>query len=141
MEDSKPLSVSEVTRIIKNLISGSKDLKNIWVRGEISNYSKASSGHIYFSLKDAGSLIRCTFFNYSNKNYSGKPLSDGKEIQVYGTITLYEAGGSYNLNVTRVEELGQGDILLQIEKLKQKLAVEGIFDPEKKEEFHLFQKR
>ncbi|WP_000390221.1 exodeoxyribonuclease VII large subunit [Leptospira interrogans] len=140
MEDSKPLSVSEVTRIIKNLISGSKDLKNIWVRGEISNYSKASSGHIYFSLKDAGSLIRCTFFNYSNKNYSGKPLSDGKEIQVYGTITLYEAGGSYNLNVTRVEELGQGDILLQIEKLKQKLAVEGIFDPEKKRRIPSFPK-
>ncbi|MGE8922626.1 exodeoxyribonuclease VII large subunit, partial [Leptospira interrogans] len=140
MEDSKPLSVSEVTRIIKNLISSSKDLKNIWVRGEISNYSKASSGHIYFSLKDAGSLIRCTFFNYSNKNYSGKPLSDGKEIQVYGTITLYEAGGSYNLNVTRVEELGQGDILLQIEKLKQKLAVEGIFDPEKKRRIPSFPK-
>ncbi|PJZ51694.1 exodeoxyribonuclease VII large subunit [Leptospira adleri] len=140
MEDSKPLSVTEVTRIIKNLITGSKDLKNIWVRGEISNYSKANSGHIYFSLKDAASLVRCTFFNYSNKNYSGKPLSDGKEIQVYGTITLYEAGGSYNLNVTRVEELGQGDILLQIERLKQKLSAEGIFDPEKKRRIPAFPK-
>ncbi|MCG6168066.1 exodeoxyribonuclease VII large subunit [Leptospira sp. FAT2] len=140
MEDSKPLSVSEVTRILKTLITGSKDLKNIWVRGEISNYSKPSSGHIYFSLKDSGSLIRCTFFNYSNKNYSGKPLSDGKEIQVYGTVTLYEAGGSYNLNVTRVEELGQGDILLQIEKLKQKLAAEGLFDPERKRRIPSFPK-
>ncbi|PJZ56123.1 exodeoxyribonuclease VII large subunit [Leptospira barantonii] len=140
MEDSKPLSVSEVTRILKNIITGSKDLKNIWVRGEISNYSKPSSGHIYFSLKDSGSLIRCTFFNYSNKNYSGKPLSDGKEIQVYGTVTLYEAGGSYNLNVTRVEELGQGDILLQIERLKQKLAAEGIFDPERKRRIPSFPK-
>ncbi|MBM9498872.1 exodeoxyribonuclease VII large subunit [Leptospira sp. 201903071] len=140
MEDSKPLSVTEVTRILKNLITGSKDLKNIWVRGEISNYSKANSGHIYFSLKDATSLVRCTFFNYSNKNYSGKPLSDGKEIQVYGTITLYEAGGSYNLNVSRVEELGQGDILLQIEKLKQKLSAEGIFDPEKKRRIPAFPK-
>lgn len=140
MEDSKPLSVTEVTRVIKNLITGSKDLKNIWVRGEISNYSKANSGHIYFSLKDATSLVRCTFFNYSNKNYSGKPLSDGKEIQVYGTITLYEAGGSYNLNVTRVEELGQGDILLQIERLKQKLSAEGIFDPEKKRRIPTFPK-
>ncbi|MBW0434876.1 exodeoxyribonuclease VII large subunit [Leptospira yasudae] len=140
MEDSKPLSVSEVTRILKNIITGSKDLKNIWVRGEISNYSKPSSGHIYFSLKDSGSLIRCTFFNYSNKNYSGKPLSDGKEIQVYGTVTLYEAGGSYNLNVTRVEELGQGDILLQIEKLKQKLAAEGLFDPERKRRIPSFPK-
>ncbi|WP_061218866.1 exodeoxyribonuclease VII large subunit [Leptospira weilii] len=140
MEDSKPLTVSEVTRILKNLITGSKDLKNIWVRGEISNYSKASSGHIYFSLKDSSSLMRCTFFNYSNKNYSGKPLSDGKEVQVYGTVTLYEAGGSYNLNVTRVEELGQGDILLQIEKLKQKLAAEGIFDPERKRRIPSFPK-
>ncbi|AOP34164.1 exodeoxyribonuclease VII large subunit [Leptospira tipperaryensis] len=140
MEDSKPLSVTEVTRILKNLITGSKDLKNIWVRGEISNYSKANSGHIYFSLKDATSLVRCTFFNYSNKNYGGKPLSDGKEIQVYGTITLYEAGGSYNLNVSRVEELGQGDILLQIERLKQKLSAEGIFDPERKRRIPAFPK-
>ncbi|XDD48733.1 exodeoxyribonuclease VII large subunit [Leptospira sp. WS92.C1] len=140
MEESKPLSVSEVTRILKTIITGSKDLKNIWVRGEISNYSKPNSGHIYFSLKDATSLIRCTFFNYSNKNYSGKPLSDGMEIQVYGAVTLYEAGGSYNLNVTRVEELGQGDILLQIERLKQKLTAEGIFDPENKRRIPAFPK-
>ncbi|TGK35007.1 exodeoxyribonuclease VII large subunit [Leptospira gomenensis] len=140
MEESKPFSVGEITKVIKGLISGSPDLKNVWVRGEISNYSRPNSGHIYFSLKDETSLIRCTFFNYSNKNYTGKPLSDGKEIQVYGSVTLYEAGGSYNLNVSKVEELGQGDILLRIERLKQKLTAEGIFDPEKKRRIPSFPK-
>ncbi|MCB1190394.1 MAG: exodeoxyribonuclease VII large subunit [Leptospiraceae bacterium] len=131
-ETNQPLTVSDVNRFIKSILSSQKDLKNIWVKGEISNFTRSGNGHIYFSLKDPSSLIRCTFFSYSNQYYKGKPLKDGLEVQVLGSISVYEPGGTYSINVTKVEELGKGDILYQIEQLKQKLYTLGIFDPKRK---------
>lgn len=130
--EKKPFTVTEINRSIKNILSNQDNLKNIWVKGEISNYSRSSSGHIYFSLKDPISVIRCTYFSYSNKYYIGKPLKDGREIQVFGSISVYEQGGSYSINVNKIEELGRGDILYQIEQLKEKLSLLGIFNKEHK---------
>ncbi|TGK18899.1 exodeoxyribonuclease VII large subunit [Leptospira fluminis] len=138
MEDSKPLSVSEVNSIVKQLLTGPDLLRNIWVQGEISNLSRSHQGHIYFNLKDPKSLLACTFFSYSNGRYKGRPLENGMEVRAYGSISVYEPRGQYNLNVSRVEEVGQGDLLVKIEELKRKLASRGVFDPEKKRELPAF---
>ncbi len=106
-DTNQPLTVSEINRFIKSILTNQKELKNIWVKGEISNFSRSGNGHIYFSLKDTGSLIRCTFFSYSNQYYKGKPLQDGLEVQVLGSISVYEPGGTYSINVNKVEELEQ----------------------------------
>ncbi|TGK08674.1 exodeoxyribonuclease VII large subunit [Leptospira fletcheri] len=138
MEDSKPLSVSEVNSIVKQLLTGPDLLRNVWVQGEISNLSRSHQGHIYFNLKDPKSLLACTFFSYSNGRYKGRSLENGMEVRAYGSISVYEPRGQYNLNVSRVEEVGQGDLLVKIEELKRKLASRGVFDPEKKRELPAF---
>ncbi len=131
-EPNKPFSVSELTKTIKSILSENSSLKNIWVRGEISSLSTNSSGHIYFGLKDAGSKIQCAYFYFQNRNYTGKKLTDGMEVQIQGSINVYEPGGYYNFVVSKVEELGRGDIFYQIEELKKKLDKLGIFDESNK---------
>lgn len=138
MEETKTYSVSEINSIVKQLLTGPDILRNIWIQGEISNYSKSHQGHIYFNLKDAKSLIACTFFSYSNGRYKGKPLENGMEIKAFGAVSVYEPRGQYNLNISKVEELGQGDLLAQIEELKRKLAAQGVFDPERKRKLPAF---
>lgn len=140
VSEVRPLSVSEVNRSIKSILLERRELKDIWVKGEISNYSPSGAGHIYFSLKDQTSVIRCTFFSFQNKNYKGKKLQDGMEVQVFGSINLYEPGGYYSINVARVEELGKGDILYRIEKLKAELNARGIFNPDRKRPIPRFPK-
>ena len=126
--NEKIYSVSEVNANIKSILTGRQELKNIWVKGELSNLSTSGTGHTYFSLKEPNSLIRCTFFSYSRKNYKGKSLEDGMQVQVYGSITVYEPSGAYNLNVTQIQPIGIGDILARVEKLKQELKAKGVFD-------------
>jgi exodeoxyribonuclease VII large subunit len=126
---TKVFSVSEINQSIKKIITDRNDLKDIWVKGEISNYSVSGAGHCYFSLKDSNSVLKCTFFSFQFRNYKGKPLKEGVEVQVYGSLSVYESGGTYNLNINRVEEVGKGDLLYQIEQLKIKLKDQGIFDP------------
>lgn len=136
------LSVSEVNRLIKSKLQDSTEFKNIWVRGEISNHSQTnSSGHIYFSLKDTTSVIKCAFFSFQAKNYKGTPLRNGMEILVYGSVSVYEPGGYYSLTVQKIEEIGEGDILLKIEKLKKALLEKGIFDATHKRPLPKFPKR
>ncbi|MCB1158773.1 MAG: exodeoxyribonuclease VII large subunit [Leptospiraceae bacterium] len=130
--DKKIYTVSEINRNVKDTLNANPEFKNIWVRGEISNYSSSGTGHKYFSLKDSSSIIRCTFFSYAFRSYKGRPLKDGMEVQVYGNLSVYEAGGSYNINVNQLEEIGRGEILLKIEKLKKELEQKGIFNPERK---------
>ncbi|TGK53536.1 exodeoxyribonuclease VII large subunit [Leptospira kanakyensis] len=136
------LSVSEVNRLIKSKLQDSPEFKNIWIRGEISNHSQTnSSGHMYFSLKDQTSVIKCAFFSFQAKNYRGTPLRNGMEILVYGSVSVYEPGGYYSITVQKVEEIGEGDILLKIEKLKKALHEKGIFDVNHKRPLPKFPKR
>lgn len=128
----KYLTVSDINRMVKNVLSNVFELRNIWVRGEISNYSTSSVGHVYFSLKDKTSILRCSFFANQYRSYKGPRLKDGIEVFVYGSVSVYEAGGAYNLNVSKIEIVGKGDIHEQIEKLKQDLYKKGIFDPNHK---------
>ncbi|TGN08438.1 exodeoxyribonuclease VII large subunit [Leptospira ilyithenensis] len=136
------LSVSDVNRLIKTTLQDTDGLKNIWVKGEISNFSQtASSGHMYFSLKDQASVIKCAFFSFQAKNYKGRPLKNGMEVNLFGSISVYEPGGYYSISVQKIEELGQGDILLQIERLKASLLEKGIFDPTRKKPLPKYPKR
>ncbi len=123
------ISVSEVTKHIKNLIEGDALLQSVWLQGEISNYTLHASGHQYFSLKDEGATIKCVKFK--NFGYSpAQPLfKTGDKVLVHGSIDLYLPHGSYQLRVTQIHLQGIGDLYQQFERLKNKLTVEGLFDP------------
>jgi exodeoxyribonuclease VII large subunit len=131
------LSVSELTSNIKETLEAEPDLQNIWVKGEVSNLTKHSSGNIYFSLKDSSSQIPCSFLKWSNKNLDFD-LKDGIEIIAFGSINVYSPYGRYQLLVRELRELGIGEIKLKLELLRKQLFEEGIFDPEKKKPLPFF---
>ncbi len=125
----KPLSVTEVNTLIKNLFE--EKLEKIWVKGEISNFSCPSSGHIYFTLKDANSQIKVAFFRYSNR-FVQSQLQDGIEVIVFGKISIYSKRSEYQIIAEEIHVFGEGDLLVQFEKLKKKLSEEGLFDEKRK---------
>ncbi len=124
----KAVSVSQLNSYIGRVLSTDPILCNIAVKGEISNLTYHSSGHIYFSLKDENSTVRC-FLPYSRTETLRFELEDGMEITVYGSINVYEKGGSYSLLVRDVDVEGEGNLKAAYEKLKKKLEAEGLFDP------------
>ena len=131
--DSLPLqsvySVSSLNREIHALVESS--YRSIQVKGEISNLSRPASGHLYFSLKDAHAQVRCAFFKSKNMSIYQR-IDDGMEVIVRASAGIYEKLGSYQLVVESLEPVGEGALLLQFEKLKRKLEVEGLFDPLRK---------
>jgi exodeoxyribonuclease VII large subunit len=123
------LSVSELTTQVKRLLE--KSVGSVWVTGEVTNLRAQSSGHMYFTLKDAGAQLSCVLFRgEAVRNRS--VLQDGQKLLLQGDVTVYEARGQYQLIVRAVELQGVGALQLAFEKLKQKLAVEGLFAPERK---------
>jgi exodeoxyribonuclease VII large subunit len=122
-------SVSGFTRRVKTLLEGG--LRPQWVRGEVSNLRVQSSGHIYFSLKDANAQLACVLFRGDAVRQTVR-LRDGQQVVVFGNISVYEARGQYQLIVRAVVEDGVGRLQREFEALKQKLAAEGLFDPARK---------
>ena len=118
-------SVTEVNRHLKNVIEG--NIPNLLVEGEIANFTHHRSGHIYFSLKDENSSIRCVFFKFANKllNFSPK---EGDKVVCTAKITVYEKGGNYQHNVSKMLPAGIGELQFRFEELKKKLVSEGLFD-------------
>ncbi|MGX2039801.1 exodeoxyribonuclease VII large subunit [Methylocaldum sp. MU1018] len=110
------------TRFLLNDCFGS-----IWIEGEISNLSAPSSGHVYFSLKDAEAQIRCAMFRGQNRSLDFKP-ENGDHVLIKAQVSLYEPRGDYQLIVEYMEETGDGALLRAFEALKQRLAAEGLFD-------------
>jgi len=125
----KVLSVSELTTQIKRLLE--KQVGTIWVGGEITNLRAQSSGHIYFTLKDAGAQLSCVLFSRENVSHR-ELLADGQKVLLQGDVTVYETRGQYQLIVRAVELQGVGALQVAFEKLKAKLAVEGLFASERK---------
>jgi len=125
----KVLSVSELTAQVKRLLE--KQVGSIWVMGEVTNLRAQSSGHIYFTLKDAASQLGCVLFSRENVPHR-ELLADGQKVLLQGDVTVYEARGQYQLIVRAVELQGVGALQIAFEKLKQKLAAEGLFAPERK---------
>jgi exodeoxyribonuclease VII large subunit len=125
----KVLSVSELTAQLKRLLE--KQIGSVWVSGEITNLRAQSSGHIYFTLKDAGAQLNCVLFR-GEAVMNRDVLSDGQKVLLQGDVTVYEARGQYQLIVRAVELQGVGALQIAFEKLKQKLAAEGLFASERK---------
>ncbi|MCK4312228.1 MAG: exodeoxyribonuclease VII large subunit, partial [Candidatus Cloacimonetes bacterium] len=122
-------TVSEVNKHIKNVIES--NIPNLFVEGEIANFTKHSSGHIYFSLKDEKSTLRCVFFKTYNLLLTFTP-KNGDKVICAGKITVFEKGGSYQLNITRMIPSGIGELQIRFEELKRKLSEEGLFDEKHK---------
>ena len=127
------LSVYEVNEYVRRLMSGDPLLRNLEVTGEISGYKHHYSGHRYFSLKDSEARVQCAMFKQNAMGLDFQP-ADGMRVTVRASASIYVAGGSYQLYVTSMRKAGQGDLFIQFEKLKQKLAAEGLFDPARKRE-------
>ena len=118
-------TVSELTKFIRVILEDS--FPGIWVEGEISNFVLHSSGHMYFSLRDAGSTLKCAMFARANVKLKFKP-KDGMKVICSGSISVYEARGDYQLIVEEIEPKGVGALQLQFQQLKEKLQKEGLFD-------------
>jgi len=128
-ETRKVLSVWELTSDIKRLLE--IQVGSVWVGGEITNLRAQGSGHVYFTLKDVAAQLSCVLFRGSAAKERDL-LKDGQKVLLQGDVTVYEARGQYQLIVRAVELQGIGALQIQFEKLKQKLAAEGLFDPERK---------
>jgi exodeoxyribonuclease VII large subunit len=127
----KALTVTQLTRRVKDVLE--RQIGALWVTGEISNHRLQSSGHHYFTLKDAGAQLSCVLFKGSAQ-FVRTPLADGLMVQVYGEITVYEARGHYQMLVKKVQAAGQGALQMRFEELKRRLAAEGLFAAEHKQE-------
>jgi exodeoxyribonuclease VII large subunit len=122
-------TVTEFTREVKELLEGG--LRPGWVRGEVSNLRAQASGHVYFSLKDAGAQLSCVLFRGDATRQSVQ-LRDGLAVLAYGEVSVYEARGQYQLIVRALIEHGAGKLQAELEKLKQRLAAAGLFEPARK---------
>lgn len=138
MDELIVFSVSEVTSHLKQVIES--QIEPLYVRGEISNYTRHPSGHIYFSLKDANATLRCTFFRGSNIYLDFEP-EEGMEVICYGKLTIYEKGSTYNLNIYSMQLAGKGDLARRFELLKKKLQAEGLFEEAHKKPLPKFPRR
>lgn len=123
------LKVTALTRLIKAQLEG--NFSRVWVQGEVSNVRKQSSGHVYFSLKDADSQLPCALFARDAARQSFE-LEDGMELLLLGDISVFEPHGRYQLIAKVAIQSGQGRLQLEFERLKRKLAAEGLFAPEGK---------
>jgi exodeoxyribonuclease VII large subunit len=124
-------TVREVTRYVKTLLERERTLQGMLVRGEISNLKYHSSGHVYFTLKDDASELRCTLWR-DRALALGFRLDEGMKVVVEGSITVYERSGQYQMNVYSVQAEGVGNLYLAFEQLKRKLELEGLFDRDRK---------
>src|SRR5438105_7212556 len=137
-QTSKVLSVSELTRSIRSTLE--TKFRAVWVQGEISNYKLYPSGHQYFTLKDQRAQISCVIWR-DTMAPPRQPLVDGAQVQVYGTVTVFEARGQYQLSVQILQPRGVGLLQAKFEALKRKLEAEGLFAPERKRSLPKFPRR
>ena len=138
-ETSPIFFVSDINNYVKALLTSDEKLKFVRVRGEISNFKVYPSGHFYFSLKDNESTISAVMFSTYAKRIAFTP-ENGQEVVVLASVDAYVPRGSYNLNVYEMEEYGVGQQLLELEKLKKKLAAEGLFDESRKRPINIYPK-
>lgn len=126
-KDTRTITVKELNDYVKGILENDQIINNVWIRGEISNLKHAMSGHYYFTLKDDEASISVALFKTYANNLDTK-LRDGQEVLIKGKVSVYQKTGSYQLYAQIIQDMGLGNIYLQIEKLKQKLQKEGVFD-------------
>ncbi len=133
-------TVSQLTAIIRRMFDDNEALQNVRVEGEISNLTRAPSGHIYFTLKDANAQIRVVMWRSSAERLAFDPRH-GERVMARGNISVYEVRGEYQLYATTLQRIGEGDLHQQFELLKARLAAEGLFDAERKRALPFFPQR
>jgi exodeoxyribonuclease VII large subunit len=138
MDELLIFSVSEVSFHLKQVVE--TQIEHLYVRGEIANFTAHNSGHMYFSIKDDRSTLRCTFFRNVNLSLDFVP-ENGMEVVCFGKLSIYEKGGTYNLNVLKMSVSGKGDLQKRFEILRSKLEDEGLFDKAHKQILPRFPER
>lgn len=130
-------TIKELNRYIRMKMESDPLLSEVWIRGEISNFTHHSSGHMYFTLKDADSRIKCIMFASHNQRLPFRP-KEGTRVIARGNVTVYERDGQYQFYATHMQADGIGSLYLAYEQLKGKLEQEGLFDPSRKRELPKF---
>jgi exodeoxyribonuclease VII large subunit len=124
-------TVTTLTRHLRQLLEEDAGLQGVWVQGEVSNLARPASGHLYFTLKDSGAALRCVMWRNDAARVRNT-LQDGQAIEAHGSISLYEAGGQYQLYVDSLHPLGEGALYQEFIRLKALLEAEGLFDGTRK---------
>jgi exodeoxyribonuclease VII large subunit len=131
MSMQTPWTVSDLNKIIKTTLEATPFFERVSVHGELSNLTKASSGHWYFTLKDSASRLTCVMFS-SAVRHLNHPFKEGDQVEVVARVTFYEPGGTLQLNVSHMQLFGIGSLFAQLELLRLKLQKEGLFDQSRK---------
>lgn len=131
MLNDRYVSVTRLTRYIKQLMESDGRLQDVWLKGEISNFKRHSRGHLYLTIKDQNARIRAVMFAGNAKNLDFEP-EDGMKVLIRGSISLYEPYGEYQIYIREMEQDGLGRLFLAFEALKKKLESLGMFDPSQK---------
>ncbi len=126
------LSVTELTRYLRELVDSDEVLRDLWVRGEVSNLSRPGSGHLYFTLKDSGAALKCVIWR-STALRLRFGLQNGLAVEAHGAISIYERDGQYQLYVDALRPAGEGLLYQEFMRLKNRLEAEGLFDSERKQ--------
>lgn len=138
--EPKVATVSQINGYVKKILDHNIILNNIWIKGEISNFKHHYSGHLYITLKDEGAVLKAVMFRSSASTLAFEP-SDGMKVLARGRISVYEAGGAYQLYIEEMIQDGIGDLYVAYEKLKKQLSEEGLFDEKYKKPIPKFPKR
>ena len=133
-------SVSELTRYLRDLLESDDSLQDLWVRGEISNLARPSSGHLYFTLKDNTSALKCVMWRNSVMRLQFIPR-EGQAVEAHGNISIYETSGQYQLYMDQIRPAGEGALYQEFIRLKNRLEAEGLFDPERRRPVPRFPRR
>ena len=134
-----PITVTQLNKYVKEKFEEDEYLNNVLVKGEISNFKHHYTGHMYFTLKDENSLIKCVMFKTYTSNITFVP-KDGMKVMILGTVSVFERDGVYQIYAKAMQEDGIGDLHAEYEKLKQKLESEGLFDIEHKKKIPIMPK-
>lgn len=138
--EAKVATVSQINGYVKKILDHNIVLNNIWIKGEISNFKHHYSGHLYITLKDEGGVLKAVMFRSSAQSLAFEP-SDGMKVLARGRISVYEAGGSYQLYIEEMIPDGVGELYIAYEQLKKQLEEEGLFDERHKKPIPQFPKR
>lgn len=130
MPPTPVLTVSQITAYIKSVFTQDELLSDIWLSGEVSGFIQASSGHCYFTLKDAGAVLKAVIWRTQAARLTLP--RNGDQVTVHGALSVYEQGGAYQLYVDRLEAAGAGRLWIEFERLRARLAAEGLFDEARK---------
>lgn len=131
--NDKYLTVTALTKYLKYKFDTDDNLRKVYIKGEISNFKAHTTGHLYFSIKDEGSIIKAIMFASNAKKLTFEP-KEGSKVLVTGTVSVYPSTGNYQIYVDSIEEDGIGNLYIEFEKLKAKLSSEGLFDSKYKKE-------